>query len=161
MIYSTSTEYAIRGLCELAGRSIESSSATVMLEQVVVGTTLPREFLSKLFQQLVKGGILTSAKGRHGGFALARPTHQITLFHIVAAIDGNDACDRCVVGLDACTDAMHCPQHDLFKPIRHRIRDYLQTTTLADMIACLRSKPGWPNLPHLASDPTDTPAPGS
>lgn len=137
MLYSTPTEYAIRGLSELAARAPGKS---MMLDQLTQGTTLPREFLAKVFQQLVKGGVLTSAKGRGGGFALARPTHEITLLQIIEAIDGPGYCNRCVVGLEECSDAMPCPQHDLFKPIRQRLKDYLQTTTLADLAASLKSK---------------------
>jgi DNA-binding IscR family transcriptional regulator len=35
---------------------------------------------------------------------------------------------------------MPCPQHDLFKPIRQRLRAYLSTTTLADTAASLKEK---------------------
>jgi DNA-binding IscR family transcriptional regulator len=35
---------------------------------------------------------------------------------------------------------MACPQHDLYKPIRQRWKDYLGTTTLADLAASLKAK---------------------
>jgi DNA-binding IscR family transcriptional regulator len=38
---------------------------------------------------------------------------------------------------------MPCPQHDLYKPIRQRIKDYMTTTTLADLASSLRSKQAW------------------
>ena len=141
MLYSTTTQYAIRGLAELASHlhpAGKPARKSVMLDQLIPATGLPREFLSKVFQQLVKAGILTSTKGRGGGFSLARPTHEISLFQIMSAIEGPAECDRCVVGLNECTDATACPQHDLFKPIRQRLKDYLQTTTLADMAASMR-----------------------
>src|SRR5437870_3831823 len=103
MIFSSSTEYAIRGLSELAGRGKEGH---VMLDDLVAGTDLPRDFLAKVFQRLVHGGILRSAKGRGGGFSLARPAHQITIMNIVEAIDGPQLLDRCVVGLEKCNDVM-------------------------------------------------------
>lgn len=150
MLYSTSTQYAIRGLAELACRTSSSAKAartSVMLDQLIAGSDLPREFLAKVFQQLVKSGILTSAKGRGGGFALARPAYEISLFHIISALDGPAACDGCVVGLPQCSDSLPCPQHDLFKPIRQRLKDYLQTTTLADMAASLKSNRAGAGIP--------------
>lgn len=141
MIFTTTTEYAIRGLSELASRA--SNGQSMLLDQLVVGTDLPRDFLAKVFQRLVKAGLLRSAKGRGGGFSLARPAHAITLLHIVEAIEGPQRMDQCVVGLERCSDAMPCPQHDLYKPIRQRLKDYLATTTLADLSASLRSKPSW------------------
>ncbi|HZK80193.1 MAG TPA: Rrf2 family transcriptional regulator [Humisphaera sp.] len=139
MFFSTTTQYAIRGLSELAVRAGQES---MMLDQLIAGADLPREFLAKIFQQLVKARILTSSKGRGGGFALARPTHQISLMQIIHAIDGPTACDGCVLGLKECTDQAPCSQHDLYKPIRQRLNDYLSTTTLADLAASLKCKKG-------------------
>ena len=140
MIFSNPTEYAIRGLGELVSRA---GGQIMLLDQLVAGTDLPRDFLAKIFQKLVRGGILRSSKGRGGGFALARPAHEITLMQIIEAVDGQPRFDRCVVGLSACNDTMPCPQHDLYKPIRQRLRDYLDTTTLADMASSLKAKQAW------------------
>ena len=143
MIFSNPTEYAIRGLSELA---IRGEDKPVMLDELVTGTDLPRDFLAKVFQKLVRGGVLKSAKGRGGGFRLARPAHEITLIHIVEAIDGPQTLDQCAVGLERCNDQMPCPQHDLYKPIRQRLKDYLTTTTLADLAASLKAKQSWRQL---------------
>jgi Rrf2 family protein len=140
LVFSSATEYAIWGLSELTARQPQGN---ILLEDVVRGTDLPRDFLAKIFQILVRRGILESAKGRGGGFRLAREPHQITLLEVVTAIEGPDRLDRCVIGLDKCNDQLACSQHDLFKPIRQRLKDYLRTTTLADLAASLRSKPTW------------------
>jgi Rrf2 family protein len=140
MIFSNATEYAIRGLSELAGRGV---NGPVMLDELVAGTDLPRDFLAKIFQKLVRAGILKSAKGRGGGFTLAKAQHDVTLIDIVEAIEGPQLLDACVVGLEKCNDTMPCAQHDLYKPIRQRLKDYLRTTTLADLAASLRSKQTW------------------
>jgi Rrf2 family protein len=140
MIFASTTEYAIRGLSELAARS---ASKPVLLDELVAGTDLPRDFLAKIFQRLVHGGLLKSAKGRNGGFSLARPAHAITLMDILQVIEGGLPMDHCVVGMASCNDMMPCPQHDLYKPIRQRLKDYMQTTTLADLAASLRAKQTW------------------
>jgi len=140
MIFSSAAEYAIRGVAELAARS---PSSRVQLDDIVAGTGLPRDFMAKVFQKLVHGGVLRSAKGRGGGFSLARPPHEITLLQTVEAVEGPQAYDPCVVGLEKCNDQMPCAQHDLYKPIRQRLKDYLRTTTLADLAASLRSKQVW------------------
>jgi Rrf2 family protein len=86
MIFSNATEYAIRGLAELACRS-HGDGRPVMLDQLVEGTDIPRDFLAKIFQRLVRGGILTSTKGRGGGFSLARPDHEITNMQNVECVE--------------------------------------------------------------------------
>jgi Rrf2 family protein len=115
----------------------------MLLDQLVTGTNLPRDFMAKIFQKLVRGGILVSAKGRGGGFALARPGHQIMLMQVVEAMEGPQLLDRCVVGLEKCNDQMPCPQHDLYKPIRQRLKDYLNTTSVADLASSLKAKQSW------------------
>src|SRR4051794_19845014 len=114
MLFSRPTEYAIRGLSELAGRN---PSTTVLLDDLVGDSDLPRDFLAKVFQRLVRAKILRSSKGRGGGFALTRPSHEVTLMQILEALEGEQRMDQCVVGLELCNDQMPCPQHDLYKPI--------------------------------------------
>ncbi len=146
MIFTNPTEYSIRALSELVIMSEHTSdnpgkrSGYIMLDKLTESAKLPREFMAKLFRQLVEAGILVSAKGPGGGFALARQPHEISLDQIMEAMDGPHRTDQCVVGLTKCNDQMSCPQHDLFKPIRQRLKSYLTTTTLADTAASLKEK---------------------
>jgi Rrf2 family protein len=137
MLFSGPTEYAIRSLTELARRA---SVRPVLLDDLVAGTDMPREFTAKVLQRLVRAGILHSFRGRGGGFTLARPAHEISMMNIVEALDGAEAVQCCVVGMEMCRDDVPCAQHDLFKPIRQRLKDYLNTTTLADLAASLKAK---------------------
>jgi len=140
MIFGSVSEYAIRGLSELATRP---PGTLVMLDDLIAGTELPRDFMAKIFQRLVHAGILDSSRGRKGGFCLAKPAHEVTLLDIINALEAHDQMEQCVVGLTECNDHMPCPQHDLFKPIRQRLKDYLSTTTLADLASSLRTKQSW------------------
>jgi Rrf2 family protein len=151
-MFTTTTEYAIRGVAELASRS--QTGQSMLLDELVKGTDLPRDFLAKVFQKLVKAGVLRSAKGRGGGFSLPRAAHEITLMDLVTAIDGPTRMDRCVLGLARCTDFMPCAQHDLYKPIRQRLKDYLETTTVADLAASLKQKKAWHSLRDQGEDGT-------
>ena len=115
------------------------------------GWTCRGELLAKIFQRLARAGVFASTKGRGGGFTLVRPAHAISLLDIVTALEGPGSMDRCVVGITPCDDRAACPLHDLFRPIRQRLKDYLATTTLADLGASLRSNPGW--LQQRAANP--------
>lgn len=112
----------------------------VLLDELCDGSDLPRHFVAKIFQDLVRKGLLTSAKGRGGGFALARPADQITVFDIVQIIDGSEQLDRCVVGMAQCDDQQPCPHHDQWKPLREQIKEFMIQTTLAEMGESLHVK---------------------
>jgi Rrf2 family protein len=130
VIHSTACEYAIRATSYLARFE---TGQRVLARDVSQHEQIPGPFLGKIFQTLVRARLLTSNKGPGGGFALARDAKDITLLEIYQAIDGTTYLDACAVGLARCSDEMPCPLHDRWKPIRERIRMYLQATTLADM----------------------------
>ncbi len=137
MIYSSACSYAIRALSRLA---MMRPDGYVLLDELCEGTELPRHFVAKIFQDLVRKGLLISAKGRGGGFALAQPASEITLYDIVGAIDGVSRLDECVVGMAKCDDKQPCPQHDQWLAIRSNLRDFLTQTTLSKMSETLTRK---------------------
>jgi Rrf2 family transcriptional regulator, iron-sulfur cluster assembly transcription factor len=150
MIFTSATEHAMRALSEMAARP---TAGRVMVDELAARVDVPRDFLAKIFQRLARAGVLASTKGRGGGFTLARPAHAISLMDIVTALEGPGGMDRCVVGITPCDDRAACPLHDLFRPIRQRLKDYLATTTLADLGASLRSNPAWLQQPPPEQSP--------
>lgn len=59
-------------------------------EEISSKLKIPKEFTSKILQDLTEKGIIISRKGREGGFKLAIDPNQIKLIDIVEAIDGLD-----------------------------------------------------------------------
>lgn len=128
MIYSNTCGYAIQALSRLVAMR---PTGNVQLDELCARTDLPRHFMGKLFQDLVRSGLLTSAKGRGGGFALARKPEKITLYDVVAAVDGAEQFEECAIGMIPCDDHQPCPEHDRFMLLRDHIREYLESSTLA------------------------------
>ena len=137
MIQSSACEYAIRALAHMAG---SPPGTRLLARNVAAHERVPGPFLGKIFQTLVRANILASTKGPGGGFSIARDPKTITLFDIYQAIDGTTYLEGCAVGLARCSDETPCPLHERWKPVRERIRNYLQTTTLADMAQATRKK---------------------
>lgn len=142
MLYSRACEYAIRALTYLALRDRRARSACSRrrhpLKEIAAQEEIPPGFLAKILQALVRAGLLVSWRGPQGGFSLARPARQITLYHIRAAIDGTEDLERCAAGLTLCSDSTPCPLHRHWKPLRLQISSYLKSTTLADMAQALQ-----------------------
>lgn len=137
MLYSTTCSYAIRAMARLA---VIRPDGYVRVTELCEGTDLPSHFLAKIFRDLVGAGLLTSAKGRGGGFALAKRPREIRLYDIVDAVDGIQSYSQCVVGLAKCDATQPCPQHDEFLPVRKQIIAYLESTTLDQMSEALAKK---------------------
>ena len=110
------------------------------LREIAEAEDLPSPFLSAILNKLVAAGFLESSRGPSGGYWLTRPPAELTLYDIKAAVDGVAELDACAAGRAVCSDETPCPLHDAWKPIRERIRHYLEETTLADMAAAVEKK---------------------
>jgi len=137
MIHSSACEYAIRAMTYVAHFD---AGTRLLARDISAHERIPGPFLGKIFQTLVRAGLLKSSKGPGGGFSLAKDPDSISLYDIYRAIDGDAYLDACAVGLARCSDETPCPLHERWKPIRERIRDYLQNTSLASMADATRRK---------------------
>jgi len=77
--------YGLSAIIYLATRE-DTSPATV--QEISEATRIPVEYLRKLLGRLVRGRLVRSIRGRHGGFQMAVPPGDITLLNIVEAIEG-------------------------------------------------------------------------
>ncbi|MGN5633967.1 RrF2 family transcriptional regulator [Streptomyces sp. AC154] len=92
MRMSQGVEWAVHTLINLGCLDDDEPVSTTRLAS---GHDLPRAYLNKQLQQLVKAGLLESVPGARGGFRLARPPEAITLLDVVDAIEGGGALFRC------------------------------------------------------------------
>ena len=137
MMFSTTCAYALRAMCRLTAIREHGYAS---MHEICEGTDLPSQFIAKIMRDLAKADLLISAKGRGGGFALARDPSTICIYDIVEVIDGVQQYHGCVLGLSACDDKQPCPQHEYVKPIRRQILNYLKATTLDVMSKALIEK---------------------
>lgn len=137
MIYSRSSEYAIRAFVHLA-RIPDGKYA--MVKEIAAEEAIPPHFLAKILQQLARKGMLRSSKGPTGGFALRVPADETRMLDIVETLDGLAEYERCASSLAECSDDMPCALHDSWKALRSRILDYLGHNTIADLAKALEQK---------------------
>jgi len=56
---------------------------------------LPAAYMAKHLQALVRAGVLAASRGSGGGYRLARPSREISLWDVQAAIEGAEPSFRC------------------------------------------------------------------
>lgn len=103
------------------------------LNEIAVGQNIPKHFLSKILQLLVKHKLLVSMKGPTGGYKLNRPPDEICLIEIVEAIDGLDIFKQCGIGFRKCNPDKPCPIHTDYKKIRDRVYKLFEEKTLVTL----------------------------
>ena len=100
-------DYAVVLMTAAARRAAgERLSATELSAE----TGVPLPTAQKLMGQLAAAGLLNSARGASGGFALARPAAEISLADIVEAVEGPIAMTVCSghEGPSECALDAHC-----------------------------------------------------
>ena len=128
MIYSKTCEYAIRALTYLATK--EQDTYTMVVE-VNGQTGVPGPYIAKVFQNLVRKGILKSQRGPSGGFSFKKRPEDVSLLEIVEAIDDFSlVTNECVMGLNQCEATNACPLHHIWKDAKAKIVDELENSSL-------------------------------
>jgi len=82
---SVKVEYACRVLAQLARGYGRNELAHI--EALATAEQIPANYLAQILAELRNGGIITSRRGKLGGYALARRPEEISLFDIVKVID--------------------------------------------------------------------------
>ncbi len=109
MIFSKSFGYALRGILYVSLMCDENRK--ISIDEMANRLTVPRHFLGKIMNKVVKKGILNSVKGPNGGFSLNARTLDTTLLVLLEAMDGLGQFDSCVLRLRKCNPEHACPLH--------------------------------------------------
>lgn len=127
---SQTVEYALRAATFLATAVDESRT----VDEIAAATHIPAAYLSKVLQQLVRHGIVTSRRGAGGGFALGRPAGELAILAIVAAVDPIERITTCPLGLAAHGTHL-CPLHRRLDDALAGVERAFAASTLADILA--------------------------
>jgi Rrf2 family transcriptional regulator, cysteine metabolism repressor len=139
MLFSTKAEYGIRLMVEL-GRTADSSP--VSLSAVADAEMLPLSYLEHLVAKLREADLVTSTRGAHGGYQLARPPEEIDMLDVVEALEGAIAPMECFhearEGKVLCShegDAGRaCATKVLWTRVQGGVTKALAGTTLAELV---------------------------
>jgi Rrf2 family protein len=130
MILSRSQQYGLMALIDLASRPDEF----VLCRDLADKLDTPFAYLCKLMQQFAHAGLVHSARGRGGGYRLAKPAAEINIRQIMAIIDGGSVERECLLGLQTCADDHACALHCDWRPVKDGLLQLLDHQTL-DRIA--------------------------
>ena len=147
---SLTAEYAVRAMVALKQHGVEDP---LRAEQIAELTGIPANYLAKILHALARAGLVTSARGRRGGFGLARRARPITAYEIVDQFDFLSTKRRCFLGKTECSKRTACPAHDQWDRVWMVYEKFLKSQTV-DKLATLSPKrqrgvmSGRPRLGH-------------
>jgi len=145
-------KYGLKAMLHLAGAT---AGEPVLVADIAAANQISKKFLDAILGELRKAGLVHSKKGRGGGFVLATSASNITVGHIVRALDGMLAPIACASKnyyrkCDDCQTESKCTVRLMMIDVRNAISDVLDNSSLEDMRALagpckasprIRSKP--------------------
>ena len=126
-----STEFALHGLLYLARHQRRQP---VQLAEIAAATKVKESYLRKLFQNLVKAGILDAYKGSSGGYSLKTSPEEISFYDVLKAIEGEPGFMRCYSDRRGCGLHPDCPVKTGFAQAFDSFTERLKGVTLAEIL---------------------------
>ena len=132
MILSKSFGYALRGILYVG--KLQDENRKIQIDEIAGNLSIPKHFLGKIMQQVVKEGLLKSTKGPYGGFTLTNDTLKTPLIKLVEITEGMEQFKMCSLKLKYCNSASPCPLHNEMEQLRSKFLSVFSETTLGDLL---------------------------
>jgi Rrf2 family protein len=126
---SQTVEYSLRAAVALA----QSGATPCTARQLSEITEVPRPYLAKVMQELVRTGLVSSRRGLHGGFELAKSPADLTIWDIVEAVEPLQRIRKCPLRIGAHSSGL-CPLHRRLDDAMELVERSFRATTLAELL---------------------------
>ncbi len=128
-------EYGLRCLLALARKG---ANGQLSISEIADMEGLSVPYASKLLAILRRAGLVLAARGRGGGFTIARTPDQITLYEVLTLLGGPlidpNHCQKHTGLLEQCVHIENCSVHDILGGLAGYVQEFLSRTTLADIV---------------------------
>lgn len=125
------TEYALRGLVYIQLQNTNGRKPGII--EIAKEIDAPQHYTAKILQRLVKQGLVSSIKGKGGGFYFEEGKSDLTLEKIIIQTEGIKTLTGCSFGLKQCSSESPCPMHEHYAPIRDAMNKLVSTETIQSL----------------------------
>jgi len=130
-VLSLSSQYALRAVIYLA----QHEDDWPIPGHVIAGKTkIPSKYLSKILGDLVREGVLTSNRGKTGGFSMRKKPVKTRLLDVLAPFEQFQH-RRCPFENKRCSDSNPCLAHERWKEVVEAEKTFLMNTSVLE-ISC-------------------------
>ena len=132
MKLSTRGKYGLYAMLYLAQKADEGPQSLKSIARLA----LPDQYLEQLLGCMRKAGLVTTVRGAQGGYLLAKSPKDITVGHIIDAMEGPLNLSECAVEGDGCECPLgdSCPARPVWEYLTNSINALLYSISLQDML---------------------------
>ena len=134
MRITTQAEYGLICALHLARRT---DDGPVTGREIAARERLPADYVEQIMLKLRRATIVTSTRGAHGGYRLARPAHQITVRQVISASEHSTFDVHCVthpVEAERCAESHDCSIRPVWVLLQRRVDEVLESVRLSDLL---------------------------
>ena len=132
MKISTKGRYALRLMLDIA---INGENSSVTIKDISARQDISEKYLERIVGSLVKNGLLSGQRGAQGGYKLVKAPSEYTVGSILNVTENSVAPIACFGNdLDGCNRCDSCVTEHFWKGLDKIVNDYLNGTTLQDLI---------------------------
>ena len=131
MELNTKARYAVMAMADIAK---QGELTAVPLSAIAERQNLSMAYLEQIFLRLRRAGLVESARGRAGGYLLARPAASIHVAEIMKAVEEETRMTRCLDGDIGCLGDRRCLTHSLWHALGGHIEAFLANVSLQEVI---------------------------
>ena len=132
MKISTKGRYGVHMMIDLA---IHGSRGPVLLKDIARRQHISEKYLGHLVPLLKSAGLISTARGAHGGFTLMKAAGSITLKDIIAAVEGPICLVGCLRDHEACIRSGECAVQNFWGEATRRMVEVFASFTLKQLAA--------------------------
>jgi Rrf2 family protein len=123
-------DYGLRAIIYLSTQDPEKCCS---IAEIARRQNVPKKFLEKIIQDLMRRGLIRSKRGSCGGYTLARSPDQISFYDVIEALEGPIAVNACMDDEISCDQLPHCAMVGVWSEIQQKVTEVFTRTTLADL----------------------------
>src|SRR3984957_4080431 len=142
MKLSSNEEYGLRCMVRLA-----YANQGLTIPEMSQAEGVSAAYTAKLLRVLRKGGFVTTARGKEGGYTLARPAGEIVIGDAIIAHGGklfeSDFCDSYAGSAAICTRSVDCSVRSLWRAVQVAVDQVLSKATLRDLLQNEEGMDSW------------------
>ncbi len=131
MMITTKGRNALKVMIDLAQHAGEGY---ISLADIADRVKESQKYLESTVAQLSQKGLILSARGKSGGYVLARAASDYTVAEIITAAEGSLAPVSCLDGEMTCENAESCLSLPLWRELDEVIMGFLKSKKLSDLL---------------------------
>ncbi|HVE43748.1 MAG TPA: SUF system Fe-S cluster assembly regulator [Gammaproteobacteria bacterium] len=124
------TDYALLIIAHMAKQSSHIMSASHIAEALHLTTPT----VSKILKILSEYELVASHRGAEGGYILNKKAEDISVAHVIEAMEGTLAMTECCEQASCCVIDHHCTMRQNWQKINKMVKSLLDKVTILDML---------------------------